>query len=245
MALVPFEYKLCTKGASHTKVLEGKSTCKSGWYPAGPDGNQRLLEMWMDNGLIGKEFFRTVAPMIAYKLKVQAVTAQGLVLVRSNEAADHQVWFARPKGDRLLFFADINKSEQEDGKVWCGIRRLSGEVIWEDVQLVVLVNVFWFCLFCDAIGACLHALVKHEKNISFWCTSGSLRPSLGDIFGFAFSGTIDLKAMTMLQRLWLETMCWGQVVSAFAYVSRLKLWEPHSRRTPSSGRLNSRMLTEV
>ena len=51
---------MCHKGASHTKVLQGKSASNGGWCKAGPDGNQRLLEAWMDNGPIGKEFFLTV-----------------------------------------------------------------------------------------------------------------------------------------------------------------------------------------
>ena len=143
MVAVPFEYKMCHKGASHTKVLQGKSTSNGRWCTAGPDGNQRLLEAWMDNGPIGKEFFLTVAPMIAFKLQVQSVTADGLVLVRSN-GAEHQVWFARPKGDRLLLSADIVAPQTDDGEVWCGIRRLSGELIWHDVQLVLLVYVFFW-----------------------------------------------------------------------------------------------------
>ena len=139
---------MCHKGASHTRVLQGKSIASNrGWCKAGPDGNQRLLQAWMDNGPIGKEFFLTVAPMIAFKLQVQSVTAEGLVLVRAN-GAEHQVWFARPKGDRLLLSADIVAPQTDDGEVWCGIRRLSGELMWHDVQLVVFGICFFWVILC-------------------------------------------------------------------------------------------------
>lgn len=142
-----FEWRVCRKGASHSRVL-GQSASKY-WSNCGPEGNLRMLQTWFDAGPQGKQFFLTVSPMCAYKLQLEDITPLGMVFSRASggkfEQHRQEVWFCRPKGMTKCFTVDLNFDEKP-GEVKVTLLQLSGDSVHDAWYFG---HIFQFNEFCS------------------------------------------------------------------------------------------------
>ena len=72
-----WEYKF-TSRANMKKVYQ----TERGWSRLGPTGSDRVEHAY-ENGHIGEEFFLTLAPMLAYRVRMVFVDSFGAVMVRA------------------------------------------------------------------------------------------------------------------------------------------------------------------
>ena len=57
---------------------------QEGWYATGPDGTERMDQMW-DDGQVGDTLTLTISPMVAVKLELVATLSSGMIFRRRTQ----------------------------------------------------------------------------------------------------------------------------------------------------------------
>ena len=71
----------------------------SGWSKLGSEANERVLSCFQGNEQLGHRFFVTLAPMSAFKFRLEETTAQGIVAIREKT---REVMLAKPVRGPLI-----------------------------------------------------------------------------------------------------------------------------------------------
>ena len=90
MADSKMQYKIMAKRPGD---LTQAFSVSSGWSKLGNEANERVLSCFQGNEQLGHRFFVTLAPMSAFKFRLEETTAQGIVAIKEKT---REVMLAKP-----------------------------------------------------------------------------------------------------------------------------------------------------